>query len=343
MLKQLAIAAAAAFASWVSVAYFKKWALEHRVLDIPNDRSSHRVPVPRGGGIALVATVIVAMILELRNDPSPRIAIAWMGGSVLIAVVSWLDDLKSLPMVIRLIAQSSAAALVIAAAQPIREIGAPPLGFLPFGSAGDVLMFLWIVGLTNAFNFMDGIDGIAAGQAAIAGAAAAVVGQMQNETTVTFLGLFIAASSIGFLLHNWSPATIFMGDVGSAFLGYSLAVMPLMSRRSQPELLLVDICVLWPFLFDTIFTFARRSMKRENVLKAHRSHLYQRLVHSGASHASVALLYITLATIGAVLGVAALRSVSFGIAALVSIPAMAVGLLAAVRVSESRNPAYHES
>ena len=179
--------------------------------------------------------------------------------------------------------------------------------------------------------------------AAIAGAAATVVGQMQNETTVTFLGLFIAASSIGFLLHNWSPATIFMGDVGSAFLGYSLAVMPLMSRRSQPELLLVDICVLWPFLFDTIFTFARRSMKRENVLKAHRSHLYQRLVQSGASHASVALLYITLATTGAVLGVAALRSVSFGIAALVSIPAMAVGLLAAVRVSESRNPAYHES
>ena len=113
MLKQLAIAAAAAFASWVSVAYFKKWALEHRVLDIPNDRSSHRVPVPRGGGIALVATVIVAMILELRNDPSPRIAIAWMGGSVLIAVVSWLDDLKSLPMVIHYVSGNYFSALGI--------------------------------------------------------------------------------------------------------------------------------------------------------------------------------------------------------------------------------------
>lgn len=356
MLNDLIVAGAVFCFSWAAVAYVRRWALRNRVLDVPNERSSHQVPVPRAGGMAIVATVILGMSIALAAQPvsSPRIAIAWMFGSLLVAVVSWFDDLRSLPTLVRLLAHATAAVVIIAAAGPFMAIGQPAVGFLRFSVGGYLLTLFWIVGLTNAFNFMDGIDGIAAGQATVAAVAAAILGRLQNEPAIEMLGVLIAAGSVGFLVHNWSPATIFMGDVGSAFLGYSLAVLPLMSRQSHPAFLLQSVLALWPFLFDAIFTFARRLLKGENVMQAHRSHLYQRLVTTGLSHAAVAALYIAMAATSAGLGLLTGLGPAYLVAAIGSIAAMAAGLWVLVRVREiraasaeqlraSRHPACGES
>jgi Fuc2NAc and GlcNAc transferase len=334
VLIELLTAAAAVIASWLGVAGVKRWALRRQILDVPNERSSHAAPVPRVGGIAIVVTVIAASLSLIPHG----ILLAWIVGSLLIASVSWLDDLRSLPTILRFLTHAVAAIFVIASAGPL-----PGVGNLQFSGAAWVLTFLWIGGLTNAFNFMDGIDGIAGGQAAVAGLAAAIAGYMQKEPTVEIIGLLIFSASVGFLLHNWSPASIFMGDVGSAFLGYSLAVIPLMSKTSRPEILFTMICALWPFLFDATFTFFRRLLRGENVTKAHRSHLYQRLVQTGWTHAAVASLYVVLAAIGAALGIAALRSATFAVIAVIAIGVMASALLIGVIISERPRPALRES
>lgn len=334
----LAIGAAAFCFSLAGVAYVRHLALRHHILDIPNRRSSHEAPVPRGGGAAIAGTVIVGMlVLVFTGHAYPaRTLAAWTAGSLLIASVSALDDLKSLPTLVRLVAHTAAAVLVITVAGPFTAIGQAP-AVLAFPSAGYVLTLLWIVGLTNAFNFMDGIDGIAAGQAAVAGAALVLLGSMQNERLIEIGGILIAAASAGFLMFNWSPASIFMGDVGSAFLGYSLAVLPLMSRAaSRPQILLVSAIAMWPFLFDAIFTFTRRLLKGENVMRAHRSHLYQRLVMTGVSHAAVSLLYISMAAVAAALALVGVRDARFTVAAFASATVMAAALWLLVRFREVR-------
>ncbi|MCX6038443.1 MAG: glycosyl transferase, partial [Chloroflexi bacterium] len=177
-------------------------------------------------------------------------------------------------------------------------------GTINLGWLGLAITFLWIVGLINAYNFMDGIDGIAGGQAVVAGLGWIVLGWLGNQTLVVALGLLLAASSLGFLGYNWPPAKIFMGDVGSAFLGYTFAVLPVVAVQRDPRFALAGVLLVWPFVFDAAFTFLRRLLHRENVFTAHRSHLYQRLVATGFSHKTVASLYIGLAIMGLVCSVA---------------------------------------
>jgi UDP-N-acetylmuramyl pentapeptide phosphotransferase/UDP-N-acetylglucosamine-1-phosphate transferase len=227
-----------------------------------------------------------------------------VSGAALIAVVSWLDDLRSLPNWVRFAAHSLGAVFAILGFGYWGSMDLPLLGAVPLGWLGLIITFLWIVGLTNAYNFMDGIDGIAAGQAIVAGLGWTILGWSDNQPLVVALGLLLAASSLGFLRHNWSPARIFMGDVGSAFLGYTFAVLPVVMAQYDPRFALAGVLLVWPFVFDTVFTILRRLYNRENVFTAHRSHLYQRLVATGFSHKVVASLYIGLAIIGLVCSVA---------------------------------------
>lgn len=170
------------------------------------------------------------------------------------------------------------------------------------------LLTIWIVGALNIYNFMDGIDGIAGIQAVVAGVAWAIFGALLGAPYVAFVGAIVAAGALGFLTLNWPPAKIFMGDAGSTVLGYMFAVMPMLIVVEAKEAggfdraLLAAALVLWPFLVDGTFTIFRRLRNRENILKAHRSHLYQRLVIAGKSHQQVTLVYGALAVVGALLG-----------------------------------------
>lgn len=277
------------------------------IIDVPNERSSHSRPTPRGGGIALVAMTLMGLVCSqvVWQLTSWRGLMFYCGAAALVAVVSWLDDLKSLSTKTRFLAHFVAAGLVIAEWGYWEQINFPLFGSIQLGLAGLLLTLLWMVGLTNAYNFMDGIDGIAGGQALVAGIGWAAVGWMMGDKLVFAIGGLLAASSLGFLFYNWSPAKIFMGDVGSAFLGFTFAVIPVMAARSVPSnrdiMLWIGFLLIWPFIVDTGFTLLRRLSKGENIFQAHRSHLYQRMVIAGYSHQVVSLLYIGLAVIGSVL------------------------------------------
>ena len=300
------IAFLAFIGSYFLVLSIRRWALRSNMLDIPNERSSHTQPRPRGGGLAIVAISLIGLIIIwiLRPAWSWLTLIVYVAGAILIAVVSFIDDAHSLSNRVRFAAHSLSALLVIVFIGYWSRVPLPVLGILNLGWLGAVITFLWIVGMINAYNFMDGIDGLAGGQAVVAGLGWTILGWSDNQPLVVALGLLLAASSLGFLGHNWSPARIFMGDVGSAFLGYTFAVLPIIAAQHEPRLTLAGVLLVWPFIFDTVFTFLRRLVNHENIFTAHRSHLYQRLVATGLSHKGVASLYIGLAIIGLVCSVA---------------------------------------
>ncbi len=310
MIRLIGLSAASLVLSYFTVRGTRYLAERHAILDVPNERSSHTGSVPRGGGAAIVVITLLGIWLYLAFNPNVNIFSvgAYTVGAILIAGVSWLDDWRSQPNWLRFLVHSTGALLAI------YGFGSLPIGALfknasAVGWLGLVITYFWIVGLTNAYNFMDGIDGIAGGQAMVAGLGWAAIGWLEGQYFIVIFGLLLAATSLGFLGHNWSPARIFMGDVGSAFLGYTFAVLPLMfnsllgGRVSGFKVLTAAILPVWPFVFDSTFTILRRLRRGENVFSAHRSHLYQRLVIAGHTHGSVSLLYCALATLGAVLAV----------------------------------------
>ncbi len=292
--------------SYISVRFIKQWTRQHQIIDIPNQRSSHSVPTPRGGGLAIVVLTVCGWLLFglLSHTDSPVILLAYALGASIIAAISWLDDLHSLTPYRRFAAQFAATILVILAIGYWQQVDIPLIGMVSLAWFGAIITLFWIVGLTNAYNFMDGIDGIAAGQALVCGLGWVILaGNSPALESAKVLGLLIAASSFGFLIHNWAPASIFMGDVGSAFLGFSFALIPLLTVHGHFDYLIVGALMYWAFIFDTLLTFLRRLIRHENVLAPHRTHLYQRLVIAGYSVPVVTLIY----TVSAGLGVLAAR------------------------------------
>jgi UDP-N-acetylmuramyl pentapeptide phosphotransferase/UDP-N-acetylglucosamine-1-phosphate transferase len=299
----LAVAAAALIISCLYVAGFRRWAAD-RVLDIPNARSSHTRPTPRGGGLGIVLSVFIGAwsiyISSIIGIPLREIAALSLGGGI-VALVGWIDDIHRLPYRIRLVVQAVSSVIIIMMVGYFRIVTVPFVGDIHMYSIGIPFALLWIMGLTNAYNFMDGIDGIAGGQAVIAGLGWTIIGFMSGQSFVGLIGLLLAASSLGFLFHNLPPARIFMGDVGSAFIGFILAVLPILASQKNPRFMVAGMLLIWPFMFDTTFTLVRRLINKENIFAAHRSHIYQRLVIAGYSHRFVALLYMGLALIGTVI------------------------------------------
>jgi len=288
--------------SYLWTAGILDWARRKRILDIPNNRSSHSVPTPRGAGLAIAGLVIGLWLVYLpvahRFD---TVFLEYAVGGLLVATMGWLDDVGSVWRSARFAVHSIAAAIAMLAFGYFDEIDVPFVGVVQFSWVGLPLTFLWIAGLTNAYNFMDGIDGIAGGQAVVAGAGWVILCSTLNQPEIGILGVLAASTSLGFLIYNWPPAKIFMGDVGSSFLGYTFALIPLMCRNAGPALPFASVLLVWPFVFDTCFTIVRRARKGENIFLAHRSHLYQRLHIAGWSHLQVTLLYIILEAIGVTL------------------------------------------
>lgn len=287
MLFELAATAAAACAvAALAVGYLSR-ALRHRgKFDQPNHRSAHKVPTPRGGGVGLAAgfaagMAVAAFILGL---PAPQWAI--LCGAAALAAIGARDDwAEPLSVRIRLLAQSAIAAGVVAVAGPLDRLPLPgPLDF-ELGPWGYLLGGIWIVGVTNIYNFLDGIDGYAGVQAIVAAAALML---FAYDPSFLAAGAALAGASIGFLLHNWRPATIFMGDSGSTSIGFLVAAMPFQAPAAvRPEATFVTALALWFFLSDGAYTLLSRALKGEKFWLPHNRHLYQRLVRSGLDHNEV--------------------------------------------------------
>ena len=273
---------------------FRRWALARALLDHPNLRSSHAVPTPRGGGVGIVVGFLAGLCVWVLagGTLSPR-SFGWLAGALLVATVSFVDDIRSLPALPRLAAHMGAAALLTQAGVQSRD--------LPLALAVPAAFF-WVVLMTNVYNFMDGIDGIAGTQAIIAGLALGLGGAAVGNPLVAVSGVLLACAAGGFLLHNLPPARLFMGDVGSTFLGFGFAGLTLLGNLGVGggELPIeVGVAIHAPFLFDGLVTLARRILRGERWFEAHRSHYYQRLVQAGLTHGRVSLLYGLLAVLAA--------------------------------------------
>ncbi len=294
----VALSALAVIASTIVVYFMRRWGLNH-LLDIPNERSSHRIPTPRGGGLGIVVTTLVFFVValwigEYTEDRVGLPLLIFLGCAGAIALLGWIDDRTDLSAKVRLLLQLGISALAVWVVGAVTQAEMPLLGVISLAlPLAYLLNVFWVVGFTNIYNFMDGIDGIAGVQALIAGVAWGVLLLARGQTELALFAALLAASSLGFLFLNRPPALIFMGDVGSTFLGFSLAILPLLAfaRTGDPRAIGAGALFVAPFVLDGAFTIIRRALQHENVLTAHRSHVYQRLVKQGYSHRQITGLY----------------------------------------------------
>ena len=268
----------------------RRIAFSKGIIDRPNERSSHSVPMPRGGGFAIVvATVLLTWILTWLGTIELRLAISLIGGGLLVAGVGFMDDQYSIPAAWRFCAHLAAAiwAVYMLGGIPPVQIGDE---VIDLGWTGDIVGAVAIVWVLNLFNFMDGIDGIAASEAAfvmIGGVAVQFAGSA--PASVTPAAMIVGAGSLGFLVWNWPPAKIFMGDVGSGYLGFVIAVLALASARDNSVMIFVWLILGGVFFVDATVTLVRRLLRRERVYQAHRSHAYQWLSRRWQSHLRVTI------------------------------------------------------
>jgi Fuc2NAc and GlcNAc transferase len=277
----LATLVAAAVLSWLLTGAARRYARRAELLDVPNERSLHRTPTPRGGGIAVAAVTLTGLIVAALLSWIPaRVAWPLTVGGVLVAVVGWLDDRRGVSPAVRATVHAIAAGW--AACWIWGELS-------PWAIVG-VVCIMWAI---NLYNFMDGIDGLAGAEAVSVGIISGTLLLMAGRSDLAAVVFLVAAATSGFLVWNWPPARIFLGDVGSGFLGFTFGALSLMADRSGALPFALWMVVAGVFVFDATVTLLRRMARGERWYQAHRSHAYQRLVQTGHSHAEV--------TVGAVL------------------------------------------
>lgn len=297
------------------------------LIDRPNSRSSHAGPVPRAGGAAVAIAVVVALAIADVAAIAPAMA-SWgtgaavvLAGALALGALGLADDRFSLPASVRIAGQLAVAAAIVGWLGGLPRLPLPPPFDVPLGALGAPLAALWIVAVVNFFNFLDGIDGLAALQAAVTAAGIAVA---SFEAGAALVAAALVGAALGFLPFNWSPASVFLGDVGSYFIGGALAALPLAAPEgARPGALLLVALSLSLFLADACLTLARRALRGERVWHAHREHLYQHLARR-FGHAPVAL---AIGAASALVTTAALLAAADGRAA-AAWAALALALLA---------------
>lgn len=286
----LVLAALTVAASWMVTRWVLAYLHRRAVLDHPNERSSHSAPTPRGGGIAILAVALplVGLVYALHVPQAGAGAtMVVLGCAAALGLVSWLDDLRGLPVLLRFAAHIAAVALALAAMDDRLLVfqGALPLALDRVAAA---LVWVWFI---NLYNFMDGIDGLAGVETISIGtglfALLALIGTSTgvDGVAMALAGLLTAAAAGGFLIHNWHPARVFMGDVGAIALGYLLGWF----------LLILAAWGYWTaalilpgyYLADATITLIRRALNGEAIWRPHATHFYQRAVKRGLSHARI--------------------------------------------------------
>jgi len=259
------------FLTWV----LRRYALVRSIMDIPNARSSHSVPTPRGGGVAIVVSFLLALpVFALVDAVDLRSMWALLGAGVGIAVLGFIDDHGHIAARWRLLGHFAGAAWML-----FWLGGLPALSFfgrtLDLGWIGHVLATVYLVWLLNLYNFMDGIDGIASVEAICVCLGGALLYGVRSEPALALPPLLLAAAVTGFLFWNFPPARIFMGDAGSGFLGVILGGLSLQAAWASPPLLWSWLILLGVFIVDATWTLARRLFRGDRLYQAHRSHAYQ--------------------------------------------------------------------
>lgn len=335
-----------AFTIALAVAYFltprvKDLAIKVGALDAPDDRKVHTRPIPRMGGLAIYAAFVLAILASMYVS---REIMGLLVGGTVILIVGIIDDLKPLPARVKLLGQIVAAAVLVMFDIRIEWLTNPFGEMLYVEYLSIPLTILWVVGLTNTVNLIDGLDGLAAGVSTIASVTILLVALQQNFWTVAVLTAALAGSALGFLQHNFNPAKIFMGDTGSMFLGYMLAAISILGavKSAATIALIVPIVALGLPILDTAFAIIRRYMSGRPIFKPDKGHLHHRLLEMGLTQKqAVLLMYVISGCLG--LSAIALTEVnkSFGAFIIVALLGIAfvgarkIGVLKATKSIES--------
>ena len=265
--------------------------LDRRFVDVPNERSSHETPKPRFGGIAIAATFLVVALFWFVIDPDVRVFLPLLLGGTIVFVTGVVDDWRSLHVSVRFMAQGAAAVIVVGFGNVIDHIYLPMGGTFELGIMAVPFTVIFILTSINFYNFIDGIDGLAAGSAVIVAGFLGLIANMLGHEAMTLVCLAIAGSTLGFLQFNLPPSKLFMGDSGSTFLGFAFAYVAIAGNGLVPEIpLFIPVLMLSALYVDAGLTLLLRAVRGEKVLQAHHMHYYQRLLSLGLNHKQVTAL-----------------------------------------------------
>ena len=279
--------------SYAITYFFRKIAIKKSILDLPNERSSHTIPTPRGGGLAIVITWYIGITFFLFcNKISTELYFAFLSGLILV-IVSLTDDFINLSPIIRLFAQaaSSALALYFLGGLQIIDFGIFKIESIWILTPIAFIAFIWFI---NLYNFLDGIDGYAALEAIFISISFFLF-------THDFNLIILAVATLGFLIWNWQPAKIFMGDVGSTLLGFNFVVFAIYFQNSEKLSIIVILILTAVFWFDATLTLFRRWRNNEKLSVAHKKHAYQRIVQAGFSHQKTVFCSLIINVIGLII------------------------------------------
>ena len=288
----------------ISLIVTRFMAVHHVISDVPNARSSHNAPTPRSGGLGIFFVFLfVSSIFWLNNrDVLPEWFYPFVLSTTMIGLHSLYDDIADRPALEKLLVQLVVAGIIVFSGLVIE---------LPFGGEwlSIFVTVLWIVVMTNATNFMDGLDGLVSGIFSLALVFFCLILIRIGHYDLYLYGLTLIAGLMGFLIYNFPPARVFMGDVGSCLLGFVYAVMVviMLEKNHSPWIMLASVLVVFNLLFDVMFTVTRRFLRGENVMQAHRSHLFQLMNRLGYRHLTVSLCYLAVTFIQGMLAIWVVR------------------------------------
>lgn len=267
----------------------KKLAIKLKVMDFPNHRKIHKAITPKLGGLAIFLGVIFAgLYLQAQHQHLPEIFL----GALVIIITGAIDDRYQVRPVIKLTGQLIAASFLISSGLIIDKITIPFFGMIDLGFVSVLVTVLWIVGITNAINLIDGLDGLATGVSTIALISMFIMAIIDTQLLAASLCIILIGANLGFLFHNFYPAKIYMGDTGSNFLGYMIAVVSMLGLFKNIALFsfIIPIIVLAVPIFDTLFAIVRRAYNKENIMLADNKHIHYRLLQAGYTHRKTVLI-----------------------------------------------------
>lgn len=285
-----------------------------RLLDAPNERSLHEKPIPKTGGIALLVALFTGWLWQLQQVDVPMVFTAIFLAALLVTAISFIDDLRELSPLARITVHAVAAVILVGSGLSLHD-----------SIAGDIFSFLAIVWMLNLYNFMDGMDGFAGGMTLSGFAFLGLAGYLHGAHLFAMLAWMVVAASAGFLVKNFPPAKIFMGDTGSATLGFLAAAFSLWGIRDGIFEFWFPLLLFSPFVLDATVTLFRRLLRGEKVWQAHREHYYQRLALAGWGHRRTVLAEYLLMLASGVSAMAMLhweQTLPYGLAAWVAIYAL---------------------
>ena len=276
----------------------KKLAFKIGATDKPNERKVHQKIMPRLGGLAIYISFVIGVFIAQPDSPYPNTLSAIMLGSFIIIVTGVLDDMYELSAKVKLLGQLLATVIVVFwGGVQVEFINLPfSNGVLEFGFLSIPITILWIVGITNAINLIDGLDGLAAGVSSIALITISIMAILIPNPFVVIMGSILLASTLGFLIFNFNPAKIFMGDTGALFLGYMIAVLSLLGFKNVTMIsLVIPIIILGVPISDTIYAILRRIVNKKPISAPDKSHLHHCLLGVGFSHRQTVLIIYAMA------------------------------------------------